>query len=104
MANAYWFIPSRVNEAIDALQDLGYVISIIDFRDFAVRYKKTNSIVYRVSGGLTFSKCLIGQNKKTNPHDTHIDLLGPKEIILTDEYKESQDSFAELCNTTEYIT
>ena len=100
MANAYWFIPSRVDEAIDALQDLGYVIDINRFHEFTRRYIASNLIVYRLKEGLSHSTSNLDNCKDANPHSTYVDLLGPKEIILTDEYTESQDSFAELCNPT----
>ena len=100
MANAYWFIPSRVDEAIDALQDLGYVIDIEKFHKFVGIYITSNIIVYRLKQGLSYTTGTLDACKKSNPDDTYVDLLGPKEIILTDEYKKSQNSFAELCNPT----
>ena len=103
MANAYWFIPSRVDEAIDALQDLGYVIDIEKFRKFVGLYVESNLIVYRLKEGLSHSTSNLEECKKSNIHDNYTALLGPKELIFTDEYKESQNSFAELCNPIEYI-
>jgi len=102
MDNTYWFIPSRVDEAIHALTNLGYLVSIREFRRFAGKHEESRFIVYRLKGGLAHSVSSIESFKKGNPQDTYIDLLGPTELILTDEYKESQDSFAELCNPTEY--
>ena len=104
MTNAYWFIPSKVNKAIDSLQDLGYVIDIEQFRKFTDKFKTSKLIIYRHNQGLTHSISNADACKKANPSNVYIDLLGPKEPILTDEYRESQNSFAELCNPTEYIT
>ena len=102
MANAYWFEPNRVDEAIDALQDLGFKQDKEKFHEFVKRYKKATRIVYRVYGGLTYSSGTLENSEKVNTDDIYIDLLEPKEPIFTEEYKESQDSFAELCNPTEY--
>ena len=104
MENTYWFIPSRVGEAISALQDLGYVIAIEEFHSFADKYKSSNMLMYRTKTGLTHSVSTLDVCRKNNIHSTYVELLGPKVLIFTDEYKESQDSFAEVCNTTEYIT
>jgi len=104
MPNAYWFIPSRVDEALDALQDLGCIIYIDKFRKFVGKNEESRFIVYRRKGILSHSVSSIESCKKGNPQDTYIDLLRPTELILTDEYKKSQNSFAELCNPTEYIT
>ena len=104
MSKAYWFIPSRVDEAIDALQDLGYIIDIKNFHNFVARYKRSNLIVYRLGETLSHSTSSLEKCEKSNPYSTYIDLLEPKVLMLTDEYKESQNSFAELCNPIEYIT
>ena len=100
MENAYWFIPSKVDEAIDALQDLGYVIDIKRFHEFTGKYIASNLIVYRRKEGLAHSTSTLEDCKNAHKHSTYIDLLEPKELVLTDEYKESQNSFAELCNPT----
>jgi len=102
MVNAYWFIPSRVDEAIDALQDLGYLIDIEGFHEFTGRHIASNLIVYRLREGLVHSGGTLEECKRANKHSTYINLLEPKELVLTDEYKESQNSFAEVCNPVEY--